>query len=132
MSQDFERSDWVATPAAQAVIRDNQPLLAYLAGESERFTSKAHNFHPGETVEKQLIVINNSRQTVTADCKWSLNLPRPDAGSAKLTIATGEQQRTRLRFNLPAALAAGQYELRATVRFSNGETQKDSFSLNIL
>ena len=26
----FERSDWIATPAAQALLRNNRPLLAWL------------------------------------------------------------------------------------------------------
>src|SRR5262249_5211934 len=63
MATDFERSDWVATAAAEALYRNNRPLLAYLGGKAGRFTSKDHNFLPGETAEKQLIVINNSRAT---------------------------------------------------------------------
>ena len=71
----FERSDWIPTVAAEALIRNNRPLLAYIAGKPGAFTSKDHNFFPGETVEKQLIVINNSRETVTCDCQWSFGLP---------------------------------------------------------
>ena len=76
----FERSDWIATPAAQALLRNNRPLLAYIAGKPAAFTSKDHNFLPGETVEKQIIVINNSRETVSCDCEWSLALPQHDEG----------------------------------------------------
>ena len=73
----FERSDWIPTADGQAILRNNMPLLAYIGGKPAAFTSKDHNFTPGETVEKQLILINNSRETVTADCQWSLGLPRP-------------------------------------------------------
>ena len=132
MDMAFERSDWVPTPAAQALIRNNRPLLAYIGGKPDRFTSKDHNFLPGETVEKQLIVINNSRQTVSCDCEWSLALPKPAAGGKKLSLPTGEQERIPLRFELPAALQAGAYELTANVRFSNGETQKDAFTIHVL
>ncbi len=59
----FKRADWVPSAAAEALYRNNMPLLAYIGGKPERFTSKDHNFLPGETVEKQLIVINNSRET---------------------------------------------------------------------
>ena len=48
-------------PAAEALFRNNMPLLAYIGGKAAAFTSKDHIFLPGETVEKQLIVINNSR-----------------------------------------------------------------------
>jgi len=127
----FDRSDWRATPAAQALIRNNRPLLAWLGGKSVAFTSKDHNFYPGETLEKQLILINNSRQSVTCDCQWSFGLPQTRAGSRRVTVATGQQERIPLRFELPATLASGNYELNATVKFSDGETQKDSLSIDI-
>ena len=63
MDMAFEPSDWIPTADGQALIRNNRPLLAYIAGKPERFTSKDHIFRPGETVEKQIIVINNSRET---------------------------------------------------------------------
>jgi beta-galactosidase len=128
----FERSDWVPTAAGQALLRGNRPLLAYIGGKPSGITSKDHIFLPGEVVEKQLIVINNSRATVACDCQWSLDLPQPIAGSKRLTVRTGEQERTPLRFDLPAALAAGTYMMRAAFRFNNGETQQDAFSIHVL
>jgi beta-galactosidase/beta-glucuronidase len=132
MSVDGERSDWVPTAAAQALVRNNRPLLAYVGGKSGNFTSKDHTFRPGETVEKQLIVVNNSRETVSCECAWSLGLPRPSGGNKKVSVRIGEQERVPLRFDLPDTLAAGNYELTATVRFSTGETQKDSFTVSVL
>jgi hypothetical protein len=128
----YQRSDWTPTVAGQALVRNNMPLLAYIGGKPARFTSKDHNFYPGEAVEKQLIIINNSRQTVSCDCRWSFGLPQPVAGSAKVTVATGSQERIPIRFELPAALAPGRYELTASIRFSTGETQQDSFSVHVL
>lgn len=128
----FERSDWIATPAAQALTRNNRPLLAYLAGKPSAFTSKDHNSQPGETVEKQLIVINNSREAVDCDCEWTLSLPEMLKRSRKITVAAGQQERSPLRFDLPARLAPGRYELGSLFRFSNGETQTDSFFINVV
>jgi len=127
----FERGDWIETPAAQALLRNNRPLLAWLGGKPAAFTSKDHNFQPGETVEKQLILINNSRQSVACNCQWSLGLPQTQAGGARVNVGAGQQERLALRFELPAALASGSYQLNATVIFSDGETQKDSFSIDI-
>ncbi len=114
----FERSDWIPTVAAQALISCNGPLLAYLAGKPAAFTSQDHNFHPGEAVEKQLIVINNSRKTVHCDCSWSLGLPRAQSGNRKFSLATGQQHRIPLRFQLPAQLAPESYQLKAEVQFA--------------
>jgi beta-galactosidase/beta-glucuronidase len=132
MATDLERSDWVATEAGRALLRNNRPLLAYIAGKAGQFTSKDHNFVPGERVEKQLIVINNSRASVSCACEWSLALPRAVTGHNKVSVLTGAQERIPLRFELPASLAPGTYQLTASVHFSSGETQKDSFSLHVL
>jgi hypothetical protein len=128
----FKQSDWIPTIAAQALIRNNWPLLGYIAGKPGAFTSKDHNFLPGETVEKQLIIINNSRETVTCNCEWSFDLSRTVEGERQVTIGTGQQQRIALRFQLPATLADGKYNLRATFKFGNGETQTDSFPFHVM
>jgi beta-galactosidase len=128
----YAPSDWIATEAAQALVRNNRPLLAYLAGKPSRFTSKDHIFHPGETVEKQIVIINNSRETMTCDCQWSFGLPEAMTDSKTITIATGQQEHIPLRFELPAALAPGGYRMTASVRFSNGETQTDVLPIDVL
>jgi hypothetical protein len=128
----FQLSDWTATPDGQAILRNNQPLLAYIAGKPAAFTSKDHNFRPGETVEKQIIIINNSRETVTADCHWSLAMPNAVSGLQKVTVATGQQDRIPLRLALPSELAPGRYKLGATVSFSNGEVQQDDLTIDVL
>ena len=115
MDMAYERSDWIPTPAAQALIRNNLPLLAYIGGKPARFTSKDHNYYAGERVEKQIILINNSRETVTFDCKWSFGLPMTVTGMKKVVVNTGEQERIPLRFDLPAKLAPGAYKLNIRV-----------------
>jgi hypothetical protein len=128
----FERSDWIATPAAEALFRNNRPLLAYLAGKAARFTSKDHNFLAGDTVEKQIVIINNSRETVPYDARWSFALPRAAAGRRRGSLGAGQQERVALRFALPRTLPPGQYHLDAKIRFGNGETQEDTFAVSVL
>ena len=128
----LERADWVPTPAARALMRFNDPLLAWLAGKPERFTSKDHVFFAGETFEKQLIVVNNSRRTATCKTEWSLALPKRISGGKQFTVLTGEQERIPLRFVLPDNIPTGQYELDASILFNNGEIQKDSFAIHVL
>lgn len=130
----FGRSDWVPTPAGKALLRNNQPVLTYIGGKPDAFTSKDHLFRAGETVEKQLILINNSRRTLTFQCDWSLNLPHPVSGNQTARVETGQQARIPLRFELPGDLAPGSYELHSTARFGSGkdEQQTDSFHLTVL
>jgi beta-galactosidase len=127
----FDQADWMPT-AAVALMKNNMPLLAYIGGISDAFTSKNHNFLPGTKLEKQLIIINNSRMTVTCECSWSLNLSVTVKGNKKLKIETGQQERIPLNFDLPDTLPPGNYELSSAVRFSNAETQEDSFIIHVL
>jgi hypothetical protein len=128
----FERADWIATPAAQALIRNNRPILAYIAGKSGAVTSKDHNFLPGEVVEKQIIVINNSRETVTCDAAWSIDLVPAITGRERESVPTGDQARIPIRVQLPETMEAGRHELRLTATFSTGEVQHDRFGIDVL
>ena len=127
----FERADWVPTPSGRAILRNNGPLLAYIAGKTGSFTSKDHNFLPGQTVDKQIVVINNSRRTVVCQCAWSLALPKSIQGRKKVTVPTGEQVRIPLRFDLPKTLAPGAYRLDMTASFDGRAPQKDSFTIHV-
>src|SRR5262249_3235788 len=115
--------------AGKALLRNNMPLLAYIAGKAAAFTGKDHNFAPSESVDKQLIVINNSRRTV--ECDWSVALER-FRSEGRLRIATGDQMRTPLHFELPSDLAPGRYRINATVHFDVGEMQTDEFSIKVM
>ena len=122
----FQQSDWIPTADGQAILRNNRPLLAYIAGKPAAFTSKDHNFVPGETVEKQLIIINNSRETVTCECQWSLALPQPISGTRTSHTGhrpTGADSTDRCHYRPRCRRAST--NCSATVEFSNGETQDD-------
>jgi hypothetical protein len=129
----FAQSDWIPNAAGKALLRNNQPLLAYLGGKPSRFTSKDHIFRPGETVEKQIVVVNNSRETVSCACDWRLELPTGEmTGRKQLEIATGQQERLPLSFTIPHSVASGTHRLGLSVRFNTGEIQEDSFAVHVL
>lgn len=128
----FDRADWIATPAAQALLRNNMPLLGYVAGKSTSVTSKDHIFTPGEALEKQLVVINNSREPATCELSWELALDKRVTGTRRVTVAAGQQERIPVRIELPRTLKPAGYELQAAFRFRNGETQRDAFSFTVI
>lgn len=127
----FDQSDWKPT-ASKALMQNNMPLLAYIGGKPSAFTSKDHNFLPGTKLEKQLIIINNSRVTVQCECSWSLNLPDEVKNVKTIQLATGQQEHIPLNFDLPSSLNPGNYLLQAEVKFGNNEIQKDSFEIYVL
>lgn len=128
----YERGDWEATPAAEALLRNNRPLLGYIAGRPGAFTSRAHNFEPGETVGKQLVVLNNSRVTRDCEVAWTFGLPHPVSGHERLTVPTADQVRLPIRLDLPVDVPPGSYAIEATFAFSDGEVQTDRFRVDVV
>src|SRR5262249_5403467 len=135
----YERKDWEPTEAAKALLRNNRPLLGYIGGKEGAFTSKAHNFYPGEKVEKQLIVINDSRESVSCDYSFDYAIPLLSAdlawaalGGGQNSAYPGEQTRSTVVVEVPVDAKPGRYELNARFNFSTGETQSDSFAINVI
>ena len=130
----YQFDDWIPTEAAKALMRNNGHLLAYIAGKPEAFTSKDHNYFAGENFEKQLILINGSRETVAVEYSWLLGRGVFEGGDmgGKKTIAPGQQLRIPRAFQLPANLASGTYQIDVRAKFSTGDIQEDSFFINVL
>ncbi len=128
----YERSDWTASPTAQSLIRNNLPLLAWIAGKPERFTTKDHTFYAGQTVQKQCVVINNTRRTVTGDASWTCNIQPVVTASQRVVIPTGDQVRIPLEIELPGDLGPGDYQISAHFKSSTGEGQADSFIFQVI
>ena len=111
-----------------------QPATAGLhRRQADRVHQQGPQLPPGETVEKQIIVINNSRETVTCECAGRSACPGPVGGRTKRHRADG-----RAGAHSPAIRAAGRrWPPGATnwprpSRFGTGETQKDTFAIDVL
>ncbi len=124
--------DWEPNVRGAAFRRYNQPLLAYIAGKPERFTARGHNYASGEAVEKQIIVCNDSRETVECACEWSVNLRKRVSGLSTVRVKPGEHERILVRFRLPRGRTNRAYKLRLKATFSTGEVQEDEFTLHVL
>lgn len=128
----FEKEDWIPNAAGKALIDNNQPLLVYIGGKPNKFTGKAHNFYPGESVEKQIIIINNSRQMVKCQYSWKLDIPNPLHGNGEIAIEAGEQAKIPLNINLSNTLKPGEYKLSMSAKFDSVEIQEDLFKIHVL
>lgn len=132
MDMGYKTSDWEETVAAKAITDNHGPLVAYIGGKPDAFTDKAHNFLQGQSFEKQLIIINNSRENIHFECNWSLDLPQPLKGSRTISLTTGNQQRINIHFDLPENLIPGRYEIKADFLTNNRKSITDSFEINVL
>lgn len=132
MDMAFARSDWEATPAAEALMRNNRPLLAYLGGKAAAVTSKDHNFRAGETVEKQAVVINNSREEIVSELEWAFGEPPVSKGKERVRVVAGGQARVPIRFEWSRARGELAQTLSLTARFGDGTVQEDRFDIHLV
>jgi len=124
--------DWEPNVRGAALRRYNQPLLAYIAGERAHFTERSHNYLPGEVVEKQVVVLNDSREAVDCTCEWSANLPKGASGTSVVPVQPGRNERILVRFALPESDTAQTYKMQLRATFSTGEVQEDFFPFHVL
>jgi hypothetical protein len=124
--------DWEPNVRGAAFRRYNQPLLAYIAGKPEHYASRGHNYSSGGTVEKQVIVVNDSRRAVDCTCEWSVNLRRKAIGASTVRVGPGQNERVLVRFDLPRSRVARTYRIRLRAAFSTGDVQEDVSAIHVL
>lgn len=100
----------------EVVKKWNQPLIAWIGGE-KTFTTKEHIFHAGDTVKKQLVILNDAR--VPVECEYVVWLRKLNAPAyrGKISVEPGKRALIPVRTDLPARLKEGQYELAARFIF---------------
>ena len=116
-----------------AFLRWNQPLIGYIGGGPDRFTEKGHNFVPGESVQKQLVILNDSRQPVTCRYQWQVD-PSETASTGEVLVQPGTKHLVPIRFPMPAAQTGdrGASDAAIVARFDFGDdnVQSDTFALD--
>jgi len=96
-------------PALKAV---NGPTLAWISGagglpgetaDGEAFTSKDHNYDAGSKVEKQAVVINDTRSEQPYQIKWEAKVGDTVVGSGEKTgtLRVSETHKIPIEFQLP-------------------------------
>ena len=120
-------------PAGVALTSANGPVLAFLAGAPD-VTDKAHHFRPGETVRKQIALLNDTRSPQPFTARWSVRLGARliAQGAVHGTLAVGETRLSPLAAPLPlrspGPAVDGQIALAAEI---GGRAQADTFSFRV-
>lgn len=123
------RADWQPTEAGEALLRNNGPLLAFIGAAKDEPTCAWANVRPGEQIERQLIIINNSRSTVR--CNWNVRATSPVNLNLQGNVAvpTGSQVAVPIRLEAPGS---GQITLSATFEFDHRLKQTDELVLRVV
>lgn len=108
-------------PRGDAVARAYAPTVAFIAGPERdgdlaAFTAKDRAFRPGERVEKQAVLINDTRAEQAWSLRWTVRVGDAVAGSGAAAgrLATGSAARVPFACPVPAA-GEGRIELEARI-----------------
>ncbi|MDW8307816.1 MAG: glycoside hydrolase family 2 TIM barrel-domain containing protein [Verrucomicrobiales bacterium] len=111
----------VIRPAGRTLMEVNGPTLAWIAGPPEAFTAKDHSFQTGETLRKQLVLINDTRAPQPFCADWAVELAGREIARGRATgeIGIAENQFLPISVTLPERIqgerAEGNIVLQATL-----------------
>ncbi len=127
----------VPNVAGKALTEVNSATLAWLGGakipgDVVDFTEKSHHFFGGETVKKQVVLLNDLREP--AEYSYELQLVSGgrvlDVRRGKGTIEAAGKLLLPVEFRLPQAGEKSDAELRLSARIG-GDVHRDEFKLRI-
>lgn len=87
-------------PSGQALLQNNNATLAWIAGAE--ITAKDHNFTAGEKLQKQVVLINDTRSNQQFSFKWQSTINQQITKQEKTgIIAPGQTLFFPIEINLP-------------------------------
>lgn len=115
-----------------AVTYGQSPILVYIGGSSRAVTEKDHHFFSGDTVQKQVVFINDTRNVVTVSAKVDIHFTGEELNSFSFieTLQVGEVKTVPFTFMLPEVVPKtdGRILLTAT---SGNFSIKDDFAFRV-
>ncbi len=117
-----------------ALKENNGPTLAWIAGPAGAYTAKDHHFSSGQKIEKQIVLINDTRQPQDFTATWTATVggKEVDKGEQHGRLAVSEIRFIPIQVTAPAEEAGGkadgQITLTATI---GGTTHRDTFAFRV-
>jgi len=123
----------VRNATGDALVALNSPVMAWIAGNTDNFTEKSHNFRSGQTVKKQAVLINDNRNdaSFSLECTAFVNGQKCFSFANEGTINSGQNLFIPFEFVLPLECGSGEGRIEMTVSIGK-EKCTDTFELNII
>jgi beta-galactosidase len=112
----------------------NFPTLAWIAGPAGAYTAKNHHFSSGQKFQKQIVLINDTRQPQVFTANWIATAGGKTVGKGELrgTLAVSEIRKIPVEIAAPrvesGGKADGQIALNATI---GGVAHDDAFAFRV-
>ncbi|MBE9126900.1 MULTISPECIES: glycoside hydrolase family 2 protein [unclassified Coleofasciculus] len=128
----FQPQGNIIHPGGQGIMENNSPTLAWIAGAEEAFTAKDHSFRAGEKLQKQVVLINDTRAKQEFSFTWQVLLEgKPIAsGDNTGTIETAQTLFFPIAVNLPEVNGKVNGEVRLNAQIGNQKHQ-DNFPFRV-
>lgn len=72
-------------PGGIALLENNGPTLAWIAGSATAFTEKNHNFIPGQKLQKQAALLNDTRTKQEFSVDWEIRVAGENVSKGQKT-----------------------------------------------
>jgi beta-galactosidase len=112
----------------------NGPTLAWIAGPAGAYTAKDHNFIPGQKIEKQIVLINDTRQPQHFTAAWTATVGgrEVDRGRMEGDLAVSEIRFIPLQVIAPSEKAGGKADGKIMLTATVGEARHlDTFAFRV-
>ena len=111
---------------------DMQPLFAYIAGPPRDVFALEHNYYAGETIEKQIVAINDTEgpERVALEVAFTLGSAAAEK-SLTLNLRQGEIHRHTVSFVAPPVEHRTKGRLRLIYSGRDGRKREDSFAVTV-
>jgi len=136
----FKPEGNIIHPGGNALLQNNRPTLAWIAGGATAFTAKDHSFTAPEKLSKQVVLINDTRSSQEFAFNWEVivNGQQVKMGEKTGTIDTAKTLFFPIEATLstpPMEAAIGKNsplngEIRLSARIGNQEHQ-DNFPFRV-
>lgn len=112
----------------------NGPTLAWIAGPAGAYTAKDHHFSPGQKIEKQIVLINDTRQPQDFSAVWTATVggQEVDQGELQGRLAVSEIRFLPCGVIAPVAAAGEKADGRITLAATIGQAKhQDAFAFRV-
>ncbi len=112
----------------------NGPTLAWIAGSAGAYTAKDHHFRPGQKIDKQIVLINDTRQPQNFTAAWTATVDgkEVDQGQMQGSLAISEIRFIPFQVIAPARESGGKADGQITLTATIGDaTHRDTFAFRV-
>lgn len=120
-------------PGGEAIIANDGPTLAWIAGSAKAFTEKDHNYTTGEKLQKQAVLINDTRATQDFSFNWQVKVNGQPIARGEQTgqINAAQTLFFPIEADLPAVSAKTDGEILLTATIGQFPPKRDRFPFRV-